>query len=96
MIMKTKKRKKKKIMFWLFILLFFGIFFAKEQFMLHQLGDVKKQNQDNLNFVTEQNVQLQNQVKLTKRSDYIENLAREKLGLVKPGEILFIDKDKKR
>jgi cell division protein DivIC len=94
--MKVKRRKKKKIVFWLLILFFFGIFFIREQFMLRQLSEVKKHNQEQLKLVTEQNVQLRNQIKLTKRSDYIENLAREKLGLIKPGEILFIDKDKKR
>lgn len=87
--------KRKKIIFWVILLLFFGTFFLKEQVILYDLGKVQKTYQEKLNNIKTQNQALQNQVKLSKRSDYIENLAREKLGLAKPGEIIFIDKNKK-
>lgn len=87
--------KKKKMIFWILLVLFFGIFFIREQLMLNQLGRVQKENLNQLNLVKEQNTQLLNEVKLSKRSDFIEAQAREKLGLVKPGDIIFIDKSKK-
>lgn len=88
--------KKKKMIFWLLLVFFFGIFFIREQAMLNQLDKVKKYNTEQLNMVKQQSNALQNQVEITKRSDFIENLAREKLGLVKPGDIIFIDRNKKK
>jgi cell division protein FtsL len=38
----------------------------------------------------DKNEQLQEEIKRVKSHDYVEKIAREELGLVKPGEILFI------
>ncbi|MFZ2679356.1 FtsB family cell division protein, partial [Clostridium sp.] len=48
-----------------------------------------------LNKVKTQNLELKEELKISERADYIERLARQKLRLIKPGEILFIDKNKK-
>lgn len=42
------------------------------------------------------NAQLKEELKQVQKDSYIETLAREKLGLIKPGEILFIDKNKRK
>lgn len=42
----------------------------------------------------EEKSNLEEQAKLLKDSEYIETLAREKLGLVKPYEKIFIDTNK--
>ena len=88
--------KKKKIVFWLLLFFFFGSFFLREQYILYKLSKVQKTYQVQLNNIKKQNQILLNEIKLSKRSDYIENLAREKLGLAKPNEIIFLDKNKKR
>jgi cell division protein DivIC len=88
--------KKKKIIFWLLVFFFFGSFFLREQYILYKLDKVQKTYQAQLDKIKKQNQSLLNEVKLSNRSDYIENLAREKLGLAKPGEIIFIDKNKKK
>lgn len=88
--------KKKKMFFWLLLVFFFGIFFLREQYMLNNLKNVQLDYKDQLTKIQTQNEQLLNEVKLTKGHDYIEGLAREKLGLVKPGEIIFVDKNKKK
>ena len=91
-----KTMKKKRIIFWVVIAFFFGAFFLREQYTLYKLGKVQKLYEEKLANIKSQNEQLLNAVKLTKRADYIENLAREKLKLIKPGEILILDKDKKK
>ena len=63
---------------------------------MYNLNKVKSVYNERLSNIKLQNEQLQNEVKLAKRKDYVENQAREKLGLVKPNEILFIDKNKKK
>jgi cell division protein DivIC len=88
--------KRKKIIFWVLVFFFFGSFFLREQYILYKLDRVQKTYQVQLDNIKKQNQSLLNEVKLSNRSDYIENLAREKLGLAKPGEIIFIDKNKKR
>jgi cell division protein FtsB len=95
MAMKKKKKKKKRIL-WMLIFLFIGGFFLREQYMMYNLNKVKSVYSERLSNIKLQNEQLQNEVKLAKRKDYVENQAREKLGLVKPNEILFIDKNKKK
>lgn len=87
--------KKKKYIFWLLLVFFFGGLFMREQYMLYKLGNVNNSYKDQLCKLKIQNAQLNNEKLMTKRKDYIETEAREKLGLVKPGEILFIDKNKK-
>jgi cell division protein FtsB len=87
--------KKKKYVFWIIIVFFFGILFAREQYLMYNLKNVKRDYTIQLSKLKIQNEQLNNQKLITKRNDYIETEAREKLGLVKPGEVLFIDRDKK-
>lgn len=87
--------KKKKYVFWILLVIFFGIFFMREQYLLYKLNDVNKGYGNQLSKLKIQNQELNNEKLMSKRKDYIENQAREKLGLVKPGEILFIDRNKK-
>jgi cell division protein DivIC len=95
-VKKKKKKKKKKRILWVLIFLFIGGFFLREQYMMYNLNKVKSVYNERLSNIKLQNEQLQNEIKLAKRKDYVENQAREKLGLVKPNEILFIDKNKKK
>jgi cell division protein FtsL len=44
----------------------------------------------------DKNEKLQEEIKRVKSHDYVEKIAREELGLVKPGEILFIPVEEKQ
>nr|WP_237268855.1 septum formation initiator family protein [Thermoanaerobacterium thermosaccharolyticum] len=44
-----------------------------------------------VNAAEEENKKLNNQIKYIKTNEFIENEARQKLGLVKKGEIMFVD-----
>lgn len=90
------KKKNKKLLMWGIIGVLFGSIFVRQQIIISRLNKEYKHNQETLSRLKSQNDQLNEKLKLTERDDYIEKLAREKLMLVKPGEILFIDKNKKR
>lgn len=88
--------KKKKILLLLFILGFFGVIFIKQQFMISRIDDEYNKNLNQLSKLKEQNTMLTDQLNRSKDEKFIEDIAREKFGLIKPGEILFVDKEKKR
>ncbi len=52
-----------------------------------QIEQVEQEEQS----VMDKNQKLKDEVKLSKSDSYIEKLARERLGLVKPGETPVID-----
>lgn len=88
--------KKRELVIIICILIFFGVIFIKQQIIINRLNKEYKQYNDQLSKIKMQNEQLNEQFNIMKREDYIEKLARDKLGLVKPGEILFIDRNKKK
>lgn len=89
------KKKRKKRLFYFIIMAFFGIVLVRQQMVIIRLNTEYKSHQQTLNKLKLENQQLSEEVKISKRADYIERLARQKLRLIKPGEILFIDKNKK-
>ncbi|EYE87906.1 dihydroorotate dehydrogenase [Fervidicella metallireducens AeB] len=82
--------KKRKI-FWLLVMVFFGVIFIKQQFILNRLKKQYTQCNDQLSKLKVQNQQLQDELKMSQREDYIEKMARRKLNLAKPGEIILKD-----
>lgn len=92
----NSKKKKKKLLMWCVVAVLFGSIFVRQQIIINRLNKEYKQNQETLTKLKNHNQQLNEQLKLTEREDYIEKLAREKLMLAKPGEILFVDKNKKK
>ncbi|SKA95438.1 Septum formation initiator [Caloramator quimbayensis] len=88
--------KKSELVILLCIILFFGAIFVKQQLILNKLNKEYKQYNDQLSKIKMQNEQLNEQFNIMQREDYIEKLARDKLRLIKPGETLFIDKNKKK
>lgn len=88
------KIKWKKLLFWGVILAFFGSIFIRQQITIAGLNDKHDEYESQLVQLQEKNDKLTYELQQTQTDDYIEKVAREKLGLVKPGEILFIDKNK--
>lgn len=54
-----------------------------------QIGDVDRQNKK----IEESNKYLNDQIEYAKSDEYKEKVAREKIGLIKPGEIIYIIHD---
>lgn len=90
-----KKKRKKKWFLKILAAIFFISILVRQQVVIVRLNNEQKEFQEVLNKAKLQNVQLKEELKISKRTDYIEQLARQKLRLIKPGEILFIDKNKK-
>jgi cell division protein FtsL len=88
--------KKKKLLFWSIIIIAFGTLFIRQQVTIYKLKNEYQGYNEQLKKLQAQNTELNQQLKLTQRDDYIEKLAREKLGLIKPGEVLIVDKNRKK
>ncbi len=86
--------KRKKSLFLLGIAVVFAIILIKQQVTIARLNKQYRQYNEQMSKLKYVNTQLDEELKQTKRNDYIEKMAREKLGLVKPGEILFKDRNK--
>ena len=92
--MRNTKKKKKKLIFYFLIACFFGAIFLRQQITIYKLNNEYKSYSEQMDKLTMRKTELNEKYKLTQREDYVEKLAREKLGLIRPGEILFIDKSK--
>ncbi|SEF79865.1 Septum formation initiator [Caloramator fervidus] len=88
--------KKIEKLFYLFFLIFFLSIFIKQQAIMFRLKKDYRHYSQQLEKVKFINAQLKEELKQVQKDSYIETLAREKLGLIKPGEILFIDKNKRK
>lgn len=91
--MKGKSRRK---LLWVFIISFFGVILIRQQVILNRLN--KKYDMQYKQLMKQKNInsKLKEQMKLTTRNEYIVDTARAELNLVKPGEILFIDKNRQK
>lgn len=86
--------KRKKSLFLLGIAIVFAIILIKQQITIAKLNKQYRQYNEQMSKLKYVNSQLNDELKQAQRTDYIEKMAREKLGLVKPGEILFKDRTK--
>ncbi|WP_274893862.1 septum formation initiator family protein [Thermoanaerobacterium sp. R66] len=64
---------------------------VKQQITLNVLDKKLNAAITQVNAAEEENKKLNNQIKYIKTDEFIENEARQKLGLIKKGEIMFID-----
>ncbi|VAW14681.1 hypothetical protein MNBD_BACTEROID05-1225 [hydrothermal vent metagenome] len=70
----------------LLVLVFFLPSFSKKQDLLKRNQDLKKQIED----LTQKNIDLLKEQKLLEEDpEYLEKVAREKMGLVKEGEVIY-------
>ena len=91
-----KNKKKKKLFFGGVILLVFGALLVKQQTIINRLNKQYAGYETQKIRVEREKEELTEKLKLTERPDYIEDSARQKLGLIKPNEILIKDTSKKR
>lgn len=89
--------KKSKIK--IIILIIFSVnivyIFINQQLTMSRIKKDINNKQENVNKISSENRRLQDEIKLTKTDKYTEKLARERLGLVKEGEIPVIDSSEK-
>lgn len=86
--------KKKRIVLILGVVAIFSVILIKQQITIAKLAKQYKQYNEQLSKLKYINSELSEDLKKTEKSEYIEQMAREKFGLIKPGEILFKDKNK--
>lgn len=90
-----KKRKNKGFrVFCLLACVVFGVLLIKQQSIINRLNGEHETYVKQKENLLLQNGQLKEKIAKTKAEDYKETLAREKLDMIKEGEILFIDQGK--
>jgi cell division protein FtsL len=91
-----KKKKKSKLGF--VVLLLFSIYFvyvfAEQQHMLYVKNIEMRNVEAKVKEEQATNDKLIKQKDMISSDEYIEKIAREKLGMVKPGEKVFVDVNK--
>lgn len=90
--------KRKKSRFGLFILLVFFLYFAwqmaGQQKLLYSKGLEMKKIESKVSEEEKLNTELKKEKENMNSDEYIEKVAREKLGMVKEGERVFVDTGK--
>ncbi|MDL2206096.1 septum formation initiator family protein [Eubacteriales bacterium OttesenSCG-928-N13] len=89
----TRKRTVKP-RFWLMLMgillvVFLGVYVSQTSYMNHQddqIAQLQQQRDDAAN----ENAELERKINFSKTDAYVERVAREEFGLIKPGEIRFV------
>ncbi|MGF7398124.1 FtsB family cell division protein [Thermoanaerobacterium thermosaccharolyticum] len=89
--MKERSKIKFKTILLLLFVVYVAFTFVKQQITLNILDNRLNAVTSKVNAAEEENKKLNNQIKYIKTNEFIENEARQKLGLVKKGEIMFVD-----
>ncbi len=100
MIDKTKNkqitfRRLLKIGGLLFVCLYIAVIFVKQQICLSEYADIAKEYEDKIAEVKLEQQRLKEELDQTNTEEYLERMAREKLGLIKSNERVFVDVTKK-
>lgn len=85
--------KKKRFKIRHILVLLFSVYICYtliiQQFKLHKLANQEAELQTQVRIAVEKRDELKRQIELLHTDSYIEKLAREELGLVKPGELIY-------
>jgi len=95
---KGTKKKRIKIRYIIFVIIFiYGIStFITQQSMVKKLEEKKETKEEEISQLKQDIEGLQEKIKYSNTPEYIEKIARDELGMVKPWEIIFIDKSKNK
>lgn len=90
------KKKKSKIWIVAFLLLVLGLspVLINQQKMIYAKSKEMKQIQTKIKAENKVKEDLLRQMKILNTDEYAEKIAREKFGMIKPGEKIFIDVNK--
>lgn len=92
-----QQRRKRFSLFRLFCLLLVGYCLylcVQQQLQLNAIRNEREATQAKLQQLQQSNADLKEEVDLLQQPKYVEKLAREQLGLTKPGEVLFMQGEK--
>lgn len=93
-----KKRRKKRFrlrhLIMILIIFWLGKTLISQSIAMNELNNRKKQYEEEITVLEEEIQQLRTEIENKDSLDFIEKVARDKLKLVKPREIIYIDKNK--
>ncbi len=95
--MKRKRyvlKPRMKILLVLLFLSYFGITMFKQEIKMNEQGERIRTLKEQIAQTEEINADLERLIQYTESEEYVEKVARERLGWVKKGEIIFIEKEK--
>lgn len=99
--MKSRKKRRKKPFRFLFIsiLLLLGIYFGTtfigQIYKSVQIAELKQAEKDKIALLNEEALALREQYSRRESMEFVEQIARDRLGMVKPNEQIVIDETKK-
>ena len=93
-IMKRKKKFKFTNFIVLLVIVYSSYIFVSQQIKISRIKKDISINGNKLEQLKEKNLKLQDEIKMSKSEIYVEKLARERLGLIKPGETPVINSSK--
>ena len=95
-----KKRKKKRFGLFHFILLlgitYVIVVFWKQEILLNELEAKKQENALEVEILERDIEELEKEIEDSDTLKFVEKIAREELGMVKPRELIYIDKNKNK
>lgn len=93
-----KRRKKKLFKIRYFLILIFGVYiisvFISQNRIISDLKEEKLQKEEEIEVLKAEIAEIQEKIEYNNSLEYIEKIAREELKMVKPNEIIYIDKKK--
>ncbi|MFA5524702.1 MAG: septum formation initiator family protein [Tissierellales bacterium] len=97
-MVKRKKRKKIRLvhLIILALALYLGITYLNQQKMINALKSERLQKQQEKQELDNEIEDIEEKLKYTDSLEYIEKMAREELKMVKPDEIIIIDRDRNK
>lgn len=87
---KPGKSKLSKVL-WAVAILYVGYIFVQQQIRLHDLHVEEKEVAAEIEQAQQENEELTHVMDIMDTDEYIEKVARQKLGFVKPDEQVFVD-----
>ncbi len=99
----AKKTKEKTVFFKtllkfggvLFVCIYIIFTFAKQQIYLSKCDDISKSYEEKIAEVKLEQQRLEDELDKSDTDEYLERMAREKLGLIKSNERIFVDVTKR-
>lgn len=95
---RADKKRRFRIRYIFFLLIFlYGIsIFISQQGMIKELAEKKSMKEKEINTLKQDLQDIEGIIKYAHTPEYIEKIARDELGMVKPLEIIFIDKNRNK
>ncbi|MFZ5975628.1 MAG: FtsB family cell division protein [Bacillota bacterium] len=93
---RTKKLNKRRLLkiACVALLVYIGVLLLQQEGMLHALDQEKQQIQKEIETVKAEGKEYQNAIDYADSESFVEKEARDKLGMIKDGELQFIVKPK--